>query len=187
MNTLAYGILSLLSRDALSGYDLMLTIQPFWQAKHSQIYPLLAKMESQGYVRHVLVEQADKPDKKVYSITDAGLAALRDWLSEPAGERTIRDEMLIKIYSSWLGDHATLKKQFEGRIAAGEKRLQRMEESYAKLKEQYQDSEAGQDILSPAFSRYMLLRRAIEVTKSDLDWCRWGIELVEQSQKKHQG
>ncbi|MDG0809159.1 PadR family transcriptional regulator [Cohnella rhizosphaerae] len=42
----------------------MLRIQPFWPAKHSQIYPLLAKLEQEDYISVELVPQRDKPDKK---------------------------------------------------------------------------------------------------------------------------
>jgi DNA-binding PadR family transcriptional regulator len=91
MNTLSYGLLSLLSHSPLSGYDLMLRIQPFWPAKHSQIYPLLANLEKEEQVTFELVAQSDKPDKKVYSITNKGIDSLREWLSVPASDPVMRD------------------------------------------------------------------------------------------------
>src|SRR3712207_7997506 len=36
----------------------------FWQARHSQIYPELARLEEGGLVTHHVVEQSDRPDKK---------------------------------------------------------------------------------------------------------------------------
>ena len=70
MNTLSYGLLGLLARRESSGYDLMLRIQPFWQAKHSQIYPLLSSMEEKQLLSSHWVQQSDKPDKKIYAITE---------------------------------------------------------------------------------------------------------------------
>ncbi len=64
MNILSYGLLGLLTREESSGYDLMLKIQPHWQAKHSQIYPLLSKMENEELLSSRWVQQSDKPDKK---------------------------------------------------------------------------------------------------------------------------
>lgn len=64
MNILSYGLLGLLTREESSGYDLMLKIQPHWQAKHSQIYPLLSKMENDELLASRWVQQSDKPDKK---------------------------------------------------------------------------------------------------------------------------
>ena len=67
MNILSYGLLGLLTREESSGYDLMLKIQPHWQAKHSQIYPLLSKMENDELLSSRWVQQSDKPDKNVCS------------------------------------------------------------------------------------------------------------------------
>lgn len=184
MNTLAYGLLSFLSRESLSGYDLMLRIQPIWEAKHSQIYPLLAKMESQGYIEHVLIAQSDKPDKKVYTITEAGLQALRDWLPQPASEPASRDESLIKAHAIWLSDPATARKVFEDRIASYSKRLQRLEGLRAKYDEDFLQSNADLDILSAEGSRYLLIRRSIEICKSEIEWSQWAISLVEKSAQK---
>lgn len=88
LNTLAYGLLGLVARTPSSGYDLMLQLQPFWQAKHSQIYPLLAKMEQEGYLEFTRVPQTDRPDKKVYSITEKGRTALREWLTQSTSSRS---------------------------------------------------------------------------------------------------
>ncbi|MCA1730348.1 MAG: PadR family transcriptional regulator [Actinobacteria bacterium] len=68
MSTLGYVILGLLAREQLSGYDLMNRMQErvsfFWQARHSQIYPELARLEERGMVTHRVVEQQDRPDKR---------------------------------------------------------------------------------------------------------------------------
>jgi DNA-binding PadR family transcriptional regulator len=43
------------------------------------------------------VEQEGRPNKRVYTITDAGREALRDWLAEPWGLAHLRDESLVKL------------------------------------------------------------------------------------------
>ena len=71
MRTLGYAVLGLLSREELSGYDLKRWMERplgyFWNARHSQIYPELARLEEEGFVTHTLVEQSGKPDKKEYA------------------------------------------------------------------------------------------------------------------------
>ena len=66
MTTLGYAILGLLSREELSGYDLTGRMKGrvgyFWSARHSQIYPELARLEEGGYVTHSVVEQQERPD-----------------------------------------------------------------------------------------------------------------------------
>jgi DNA-binding PadR family transcriptional regulator len=72
----------------------------FWEARRSQIYPELARLEERGLVTHRVVEQQDRPDKKVYEITASGLEALRGWVTEPPAAP--RDELALKAYSLWL-------------------------------------------------------------------------------------
>src|SRR5690348_6743093 len=87
-HTLGYALLGLLARRPLWGYDLArrmkVPIGYFWHASHSQIYPELAALEADGLVTHEIVQQRDRPDKKLYSITEAGREVLRRWVSEPA-------------------------------------------------------------------------------------------------------
>src|SRR5438270_4169475 len=100
VTALGYALLSLLARELLSGYDIARYMQVpvgfFWQARHSQIYPELARLEAQGLVTHQVVEQRDRPDKKLYSITGAGHAALRQWVTEPTADPPVRNELVLK-------------------------------------------------------------------------------------------
>ena len=47
----------------------------YWHARYSQIYPELAKLE--------VVAQHDLPAKKVYTITEKGREALKEWVTTP--------------------------------------------------------------------------------------------------------
>src|SRR5262245_57241244 len=106
--TLGYALLGLLARGALSGYDLARQMKRpvgyFWQARHSQIYPELARLEARGLVTHQVVEQHDRPDKKVYAISEAGRVALQAWLTAPLEEPPVRDELVLRAFSVWLAD-----------------------------------------------------------------------------------
>ncbi len=92
MTTLGYAILGLLSREELSGYDLASRMRArvghFWEAWHSQIYPELARLEEGELVTHRVVEQQDRPDKKVYEITPADLEVLKEWVTEQPAPRS---------------------------------------------------------------------------------------------------
>ena len=50
-STLGFALLGLLARGPLSGYDISAQLArgvgPFWHARHSQIYPELARLEEQ--------------------------------------------------------------------------------------------------------------------------------------------
>lgn len=72
-------LLSKLSEQPYTGYDLTKIIkQSPWQASHQQVYRELAKLERNIMVVCKEIPQQGKPDKKCYSITEKGCAALKD-------------------------------------------------------------------------------------------------------------
>ena len=82
--SLKYGLLGFLSECEMSGYDLEKlfrnSIGRFWNAKISQVYRELHTMEKAGWLLSTEVVQADRPNKKLFRITDAGHEALESWL-----------------------------------------------------------------------------------------------------------
>jgi len=179
MNTLSYGLLSMLSHSSFSGYDLMLKIQPFWPAKHSQIYPLLANLVKEEFVRYELVAQSDRPDKKVYSINEKGKAALKQWLDEPAADPVTRDELLLKTFCLSYAYPAAARQLFVNRLTYYRNKT----EVYADKARQLQIRAGWSDgqIPSPAeplFGAYILLEKAQRNTRSNLEWCEWVLSLL---------
>ena len=72
----------------MTGYELKkffdTSVAHFWNAELSQIYPALKAMESEGLVEMKVEVQDDRPNRKVYSITDSGRRELLEWLAKPA-------------------------------------------------------------------------------------------------------
>jgi PadR family transcriptional regulator AphA len=100
--SLEYAILGFLTYRPLSGYDLKKffdeSVRHFWSATQSQIYRTLGRMAEDGWVRVEMVEQEDRPDRKVYHITDEGRAELRRWLTTPLDLPKIRHKWLVKVF-----------------------------------------------------------------------------------------
>jgi PadR family transcriptional regulator AphA len=182
MNTLSFGLLGLLARQPCSGYDLMQRMQPFWPTKHSQIYPLLAKLESEGYVEYTVVVQKDKPDKKVYSITEQGLFAVQEWMTEPVPDPVTRDELSLKSYCISLIEPAAAIPLFEKRIAYHRDKWERCERLLADLQQR-----VGEALENPAqqeFGDYILLLRGISHAKANIEWCEQVMELLKRGAKR---
>ncbi|MGG1553673.1 PadR family transcriptional regulator [Paenibacillus ferrarius] len=167
MNTLSYGLLSMLSYAPFSGYDLMQKIQPFWPAKHSQIYPLLAQLERDGYIQHELVVQPDKPDKKVHSLTDRGREALAQWLSQPACPPVTRDELSLKIFCMNEGDPVDIQRLLEQRVEYCREKLVWFHAKSELYAHERMDSSPG---------IVLLMRRALFSFQSELDWAEWALK-----------
>jgi DNA-binding PadR family transcriptional regulator len=182
MRTLGYAVLGLLSREELSGYDLKRWMEwplgYFWSARHSQIYPELARLEEDGFVTHTVVEQSGRPDKKVYRITAEGREALKEWVIEPPASRPVRDELTLKAYSVWLADKEKSARLFREEALRREEQLAHYEEIRAWL-----EAEHGREVRnpdSPWFATYATLRRGIGFEKEYAEWCRWMADSVQR-------
>ncbi|HET6508938.1 MAG TPA: PadR family transcriptional regulator [Baekduia sp.] len=100
---LRHALLGLLAERPMSGYELdqrfEASVGSTWTAGHSQIYPELNRLADEGLI------EAGEPGprgRKTYAITDAGVAAVRAWLSETDPDRTVRDEAALRTYFLWL-------------------------------------------------------------------------------------
>lgn len=100
--SLEHAILGFLNYGPASGYDLKKTfdfsVQHFWPADQSQIYRTLSRLEDKGWAEQQVVEQKDRPDRKVYHITKAGQEELRCWLTTPLPPQVSRSAPLIQVF-----------------------------------------------------------------------------------------
>ncbi|MCC6616090.1 MAG: PadR family transcriptional regulator [Anaerolineae bacterium] len=100
---LKFILLGLLDYRAMTGYELLgwinVSTGNFWHAKLSQVYATLKQLEGDGDVISHVEAQESKPDKRVYTITEAGRAALADWLATPITEHEVKkDGLLAKVF-----------------------------------------------------------------------------------------
>jgi PadR family transcriptional regulator AphA len=97
----AYVILGMVSREARSGYEIKAAVDNstrfFWAASYGQIYPELKRLSDAGLLEGVDAPRGERK-RTVYAITDAGMAALRDWLRQPPQTSEMREEGLLKLF-----------------------------------------------------------------------------------------
>jgi len=102
--TLEYAILGFLNYQPLTGYDLKKvfdrSVSHFWHADQSQIYRTLTRLTDDGSVQMEVVEQSDRPDRKVFSITPAGRDRLLNWLTQPFPQEASRSIPLVQMFFS---------------------------------------------------------------------------------------
>lgn len=97
--SLRYALLGLLSERPAAGYDLLQRFKEslgnVWSATQSQIYTELTKLAEAG-----LIEVSDEGPRgrKEYTITAAGLADLRIWLTGTEPKRQARNETLLRVF-----------------------------------------------------------------------------------------
>jgi PadR family transcriptional regulator, regulatory protein AphA len=100
-------LLGVLSLRPMSGYEIRQFMEQstanFWTESFGQIYPALKQMLAEGLAEVVSQEGEGQTAKKVYAITEAGAARLREWLGVPARPSVPRNELLLKVF---FGDRA---------------------------------------------------------------------------------
>ena len=125
---ITYGVLGLLAFwGPLSGYDMKRLfdhmLSPMWGAAQSQIYKELRRMKELGWVEMEREEQEARPDRKVYSMTAQGHAALRKWQAQPPEVFQLRDELLLKVLFGTFAAPEDIARNLRASIASHEMRL----------------------------------------------------------------
>jgi DNA-binding PadR family transcriptional regulator len=89
----------MLSVRPASGYDLMkafdTSLANVWPATQSQVYGELTRLAEAGLVE---VAAQGPRGRKEYALTDAGMAELREWLTDPRPEPARRSEGLLRVF-----------------------------------------------------------------------------------------
>lgn len=101
--SLAHVILGLLQQQEQTGYDLKTNcfddcIAHLWQADQAQIYRTLDKLETQGWITCTIEIQHDRPNRKVYRMTEAGKTELMQWLQTHQPLPILRESLLAQLH-----------------------------------------------------------------------------------------
>lgn len=171
---LPHAILVALCEQSGSGYELARrfdrSIGYFWAATHQQIYRTLRTMEADGWVHVTPVAQQGRPDKKVYTVSEAGRGELSRWIAEPLSGRgsTVADnrtrDLAVKVRGAEHGDVDALRAQVSSLRA-----------ERAELLDIYREFEKRQFPNPSALSgatlhQYLVLRGGIRAEESAIDW-----------------
>lgn len=166
--SLKHAILTLLETEEGSGYDLLKRFKSrlgyFWNASHQQIYAQLKTMREQGLLEYDLESQQDRPDRKVYRVTELGHQALLDWIEQPVKIDKVNDALLVKLYAGHLSDPRRLLEEVHQHKQVHERMLQ----TFLSLEQEYQALSPQQK--SQYTLPYLTLRRGILGERAWLQW-----------------
>lgn len=170
---LGHALLGLLARGEATGYDLSARLAAplgyFWTARHSQVYPELARLEAAGLVSYEEIPGRGPRPTKRYAVTAAGRSALAAWVVTDPGEQADRDVLVLRAYSLWLADPfaaaAMLRGLRERHAARLEEYLQHEREIRAERGEIAWDD--------PRFAALATVRAGIGYERHRLAWVDW--------------
>jgi DNA-binding PadR family transcriptional regulator len=175
--SLRYALLSLLLDCDATGYDLAkqfdASVANFWHALPQQLYQELARMEDDGLVSGEEVVQAARPNKRVFSVTTAGRAALSGWIDEPADIRSIKDELLVKIYGADLKAPTEIAAVLAASLAPHTEKLA----SYEAVAKFLLGAQGEAEYLrtTPRIGPYLTLKRGMMYERENIAWAEWAI------------
>lgn len=96
-----YAILGLLSWKPFSGYELRKffseSVALYWSGNSNQVYPTLVTLHQEGLVQAETKQQGKYPPSKVYSLTPAGMEALKDWVASDPSVPQTRNTFLTQL------------------------------------------------------------------------------------------
>lgn len=168
--SLKHSLLAILSRKSKTGYELSKDVEGstgfFWNATHQQIYKELSALQRKGWIKYKEVEQADKPDKKLYSTTKDGVDELKRWLQEPTEPGPSKDVFLIKLFVGDLVSPAIILEDLLRHKKTRQSRLRK----YMEIEKLYFAN--ADDMSIEKQFQYLTLRRGITFENAWLTWCK---------------
>jgi DNA-binding PadR family transcriptional regulator len=179
-----YAILGMLSHEPLTGYDLKkrmeYTIGFFWpDLSFSKIYPNLKKLETEKLVEMEKIEGENRPDKKLYSITEKGKSELKQWISLPIDIEKSRNmfmimqELLLKLFFGGITSVEN-SKRFISSSAEQFRQIQNLLKQFeTNLRETLKESNDHYYFLTTVLM-------GIEVSKAVLNWSKKANELLNE-------
>ncbi len=156
-----------------SGYDLSKRFNPslegsvgfFWSASFQQIYRELNRLEEKEWLQAESVQQENRPNKRIYTVTALGKQQLCQWMAESEEMAPIKDELLVKLYAGHLVPHKTIFPKLEDHRQQHQQRLA----IYQQIRSQYFKN--PQALSKTLKFQYITLLRGIYYETSWLDWC----------------
>ena len=166
---LEHAIMVSLSERPGTGYEIGRqfdrSIGHFWSATHQQVYRTLNKLHLDGLVSYEPVAQDGRPDKKVYSLSEAGHAALREWIATPTPLQQLRDDLGVKIRGADIDDLPALISELEHHR---ELHVARLSLYQGFSRDDYPDPDS---LTGRRLHQYLVLRGGVRIEEGFIDWC----------------
>jgi DNA-binding PadR family transcriptional regulator len=176
-------VMAALLEGEASGYDLAkafdATVANFWMSTPQQLYRELDRMEAEGLVTARVIEQKRRPNKRLFSLTEAGRKAVLAYTAEPLGKpAVIRDELLVKVQCLDAGDMEAVRTAITERMEWATAKLAR----YERLRQRLLDGRSEEAYLAEAerIGPYLTLLRGMSFERENLQWGDVALRRLEQ-------
>ncbi|MBJ6642016.1 PadR family transcriptional regulator [Streptomyces sp. BSE7-9] len=179
---LRHAVLAALLDGELSGYQLAkafdVGVANFWYAQPQQLYAELTRLERQGLVAGREVVQESRPNKRLFHVTDAGLAELEAFTAASAKPAFVRDDLMVKVQAADSVDTATLIDQLTERADIARARIELFEALLRRLR----GDRGEEDFLrhGDRIGPYLTCLRGVAFEQENRDWCLRTVAVLEE-------
>jgi DNA-binding PadR family transcriptional regulator len=133
LNVVREVLLALLAKEASHGYQLRarlaLALGPLSEVLNAgHVYVTLGRLEKAGLVSSQRVGRADRPDRKVYELTEKGRERVFEWLRDTSWPKPAPAEFHLKLVAAWaagLADPVSIIDQQRKELLLGLREAQR--------------------------------------------------------------
>ncbi|MEU9316719.1 PadR family transcriptional regulator [Streptomyces sp. NPDC048295] len=170
---LRHAALAALLEGELSGYQLAkafdLGVANFWHAQPQQLYAELKRLEEDGLVEGREIVQESRPNKRLFRVTDAGLAELESFTAAVAKPSFIRDDLLVKVQAADHVDTRALIARLTERAAAARARI----DLFGNLLRTMRGDRTEEEFLlhGDRVGPYLTCTRGLAFEEGNRDWC----------------
>lgn len=175
-------VLAALLEGESSGYDLAkdfdASVANFWPATPQQLYRELDRLAEQGLIQARLVQQERRPNKRMFSLTEAGRDAIRQFTTKAPKPSVIRDELLVKVQAADAGDIEAVREFIRDRLHWASAKAQR----YERLRARMLDGRSEEEYLARTerIGPYLTLSRGISFEQENIRWAERALIILER-------
>ena len=177
---LKYVLLTLLQKEPQTGYQIVQSFETaigyFWSASHQQVYRELGNLSNAGHVSAQLIQQKDKPDKKIYSIKSSGVVELTNWLEAPAKKTATKDPLLVKLLNASSENYEAMVSELQA-INEQSKGLYKI---YQGIEDAYYSDDQRKALPTTDMVLYIALRKGILGIQAQMKWHLEAISLLKE-------
>ena len=170
---LRHAVLAALLDEEMSGYQLAKAfdtgVANFWHALPQQLYAELTRLEREGLIAGREVVQETRPNKRLFKVTEAGLAELERFTAAATRPSVIRDDLLVKVQAADHVDTGELLAQLAERAAFAQAKI----DLFGMLLHRMRGDRTEADFLrhGERIGPYLTCLRGLAFEQGNRDWC----------------
>lgn len=179
---LKHAILGLLNYSDMTGYDIdryfKSSIAFFWHVQTSQVYKELNVLTAKNWLDSDIVYQSDKPNKKVFHITEEGKLELHRWLADAdlTDIMKYKNPLLVKVFFSSEVDIDQTMRLLQKYIGECQQIIAKMNEDLNKIP----DFEASIHKENESFYWSMTMTYGFMYYQNEIKWANWCIDKLKE-------